>query len=206
MRNGFVRNRFCLACGKDLLSLRKGSCCGTPEIPAGADEGPVWRPMSSAPKNPAGTFGHRGDLDVDLWSKRQGRFANCFWWEEKGAWFSRSGGMAYNVGTDEDHEFWSRPITPYTQRLLTTPLSPNPDVSAAAASLLARLMNRTLPDRVDELFWSGNLEAGFVQLSLMGDAAGIDMVAALRAGLIMEDLTDVASAEWALHEMISLKS
>lgn len=71
-----------------------------------------WAPMETAPKNPAGTYGHRGDLDIDLWHTSGRRYADCFWWEEKGAWFVRSGGRAYNAGRDADFTHWMRPGTP----------------------------------------------------------------------------------------------
>lgn len=65
-----------------------------------------WRTIDSAPRNPAGTFGHNSALDIDLWHNKQGRLADCFWWEEHSAWFSRSGGRAYNMGGDENFSHW----------------------------------------------------------------------------------------------------
>jgi hypothetical protein len=72
-----------------------------------ADDG--WQGIETAPRNPVGTMGLRGDLDIDLWHKQQGRVANCFWWAEFGAWFARSGGRAFNMGDDTAFSHW-RPL------------------------------------------------------------------------------------------------
>lgn len=70
-----------------------------------------WQPIETAPRNPTGTHGHRADLDVDLWHKRQGRLANCYWLDEYAAWFCRSGGRAYNMGPDDNFTHWM-PLPP----------------------------------------------------------------------------------------------
>jgi len=75
---------------------------------------PSWRTMETAPRNPPGTMGHRGDLDVDLWHTGYNkRLADCFWWAERNAWFSRSGGMAFNMGGDDNFSHWCpKPSSP----------------------------------------------------------------------------------------------
>ena len=64
-----------------------------------------WQPIKTAPRN---GDGHHAERDVDLWHKKQGRLADCFWDGIFHAWFSRSGGRAYNMGGDEYFTHWMK--------------------------------------------------------------------------------------------------
>jgi hypothetical protein len=71
-----------------------------------------WQPIDTAPRD---GHGHHAERDIDLWHKRQGRLADCFWSPYFRAWMSRSGGNAYNMGGDECFTHWMpKPPPPLT--------------------------------------------------------------------------------------------
>lgn len=126
MHDGPDVESFCLNCGADLRVIRMMACCASPMSSALPAPLPVevvgggWHPIGSAPKTPASMHGWRADLDIDLWHiVHQKRYPDCFWREEHKAWFSRSGGRAYCVGTDADFSHWMRPRGPHEEGLET---------------------------------------------------------------------------------------
>lgn len=63
-----------------------------------------WQPIETAPRNGQS---HNAEYDIDLWDfGHRRRLTDCFWRDGFKAWFSRSGGRAFNMGGDECFSHW----------------------------------------------------------------------------------------------------